>query len=259
VIYELNHFGIVVSDLDASLAFYEDLLGASVVFTGLIPDSQTDVVYLQIHGGLIELLYTAEPAAPETHGITHIAFMTDSLDADFAALVAAGAEPLVQPKAAGTGIGRLGFLGDPNGARVELLERDLPMRVDPIEHPHVIGFDHYAVNADDLAGAKDFYATGLGMKPLTEFAVPSGKSTVTYLHYDYDVLELLSHEPPRREPPFAHLALRVRDLDAALRDLAEHGVLPDPGTPHPSATPHARTALIHDPDAVTIELLGPTH
>jgi catechol 2,3-dioxygenase-like lactoylglutathione lyase family enzyme len=255
MIHELNHFGIVVSDLDASLAFYRDLLGARVVFKGLIPDSQTDVVYLQIHGGLVELLYTAEPATPEVHGITHIAFMTDSLDADFAALVAAGAEPLVQPKVAGTGVGRLAFLNDPNGARVELLERDLHIRIDPIEHPHIIGFDHYAVNANNLACAESFYLAGLGMKPLKELSFPSGRGTIKYLHYDYDVLELLHYEPARNEPPFAHLALRVRDLDEVLQDFAEHGLLPQPGTPRPSSTATGRVAVIHDPDGVVIELL----
>src|SRR5690606_19013595 len=45
LIYELNHFGIVVRDLEKSLAFYQDLLGAKVVYKGFIPPSKTDVIY----------------------------------------------------------------------------------------------------------------------------------------------------------------------------------------------------------------------
>ena len=83
MINELNHFGIVVRDLDASLAFYQGAFGARIVFRNIIAASSTDVVYLQIAGGLIELLHPQEPAADETFGITHIAFMTDDLDADY--------------------------------------------------------------------------------------------------------------------------------------------------------------------------------
>ena len=52
MIHELNHFGIVIRNLEKSLAFYQDLLGAKVVYRGLIPAPQTDVVYLLITGRL---------------------------------------------------------------------------------------------------------------------------------------------------------------------------------------------------------------
>jgi predicted enzyme related to lactoylglutathione lyase len=227
VIYELNHFGIVVRDLERSLAFYQDQLGAKIVFQRFVESTKTDVVYLQISGGLIELLHPAQPRPDENFGVTHIAFLTDDLDADFDRLVAEGAEPLAHPKVAGTGVGRLGFVGDPNGARVELLQRDVAMRPSVLDHPVVKSFDHYAVEADDLAAAEDFYGRQLGMTKLTTRRVDDDL-TLDYYHYDYDVLELRHRPAAAGGPIFAHLAFRV-------------------GT--------GQGGAISDPDGVRIELL----
>jgi hypothetical protein len=86
------------------------VLGAKVVLKDFIPSNQTDVVYVQIAGGMIELLHRRQPAAGEVYGITHIAFLSDDLDTDYRALVDSGCQALVEPKIAGTGVGRLAFL-----------------------------------------------------------------------------------------------------------------------------------------------------
>ena len=92
MIYELNHFGIVVKDLQKSLDFYQDALGARNVFQSIIPSTQTDVVYLQIGGGLIELLHRADAAARrEVRHYPH-RLHVDDLDGDYARLMEAGYE-----------------------------------------------------------------------------------------------------------------------------------------------------------------------
>ncbi len=255
MINELNHFGIVVRDLDASLAFYQGAFGARVVFQKIVPASKTDIVYLQIAGGMIELLHPQEPADDETFGITHIAFMSDDLDADYQRLVSHGAGELSAPKIAGSGVGRLAFVADPNGARVELIQRDLAMRTEPIEHPHVAAFDHYSVMANDLDAARAFYGDQLGMTSFITLEEPATELTIDYLHWNYDVLELLHRPTPSTDPIFAHFALRVTDLDSALAALAKLGVHPQAGTPRVAGTGHGRVANITDPDGVEIELL----
>ena len=195
MIYELNHFGIVVKDLKKSLDFYQGVLGAKTVYQGLIPTTQTDVVYLQIAGGLIELLHRAEPAPDEKFGITHIAFMSDDLDADYARLVEAGHKEYVKPKVAGTGNGRLAFLADPNGARVELIQREGKMRLDANEHPIIKSFDHYSLTANDLDGAMRFYQTLMGMKTLKTMEVPARELSMVYLHWGYELRWLDAHHP----------------------------------------------------------------
>ena len=255
MIYELNHCGIVIRDLERSLAFYQDLLGAKVVMRDLIPSNQTDVVYLQIAGGMIELLHRRRPAAGEVFGITHIAFMTGDLDADFRALVDSGCEPLVEPRVAGTGIGRLGFLRDPNGARVELLQRDVDFRTAPIAHGIIKSFDHYSIRASDLAGAKDFYGRRLGMTPLRHMYVEQTQLSIQYFNIDYDVVELLHRPTPETGEIFGHIALRVEGVDGALEDFAARGVVAEPGTPKPAGTGLGRIGIIRDPDGVKIEVL----
>ncbi len=256
MVFELNHFGIVIRDLQKSLAFYQGLMGAKIVYQGFIPPSQTDVIYLQIAGGMIELLHPAAPPPTETFGITHVAFMTDDLDADYARLVDKGYKGLVAPKVAGSGVGRLAFLSDPNGARVELIQRDLKMRDGIIDHPVIKSFDHYSVLANDLEGALRFYRDDLGMKIMKKMAVPASQLDITYLNYDYDVLELLHRPTPDTSAPiFGHYALRVDNVDSALKYFAEHGVPAEPGTPKAAGTGIGRIGIIRDPDGVKIELV----
>ena len=256
MINELNHFGIVIRDLGKSLAFYKDTLGAKVVYEGFIPPTKTDVIYLQIAGGMIELLHPAAPPSTESFGITHVAFMSSDLDADYARLVDKGYKGLVAPKVAGSGVGRLAFLNDPNGARVELIQRDLKMRDGIIDHPIVKSFDHYSMIANDLTGALRFYRDDLGMRVLKTMEVPATQLSMTYLHYDYDVLELLHRPTPNTtDPMFGHIALRVDDVDAALRHFAAHGVPAEPGTPKAAGTGIGRIGIVRDPDGVKIELV----
>jgi catechol 2,3-dioxygenase-like lactoylglutathione lyase family enzyme len=256
VIHEFNHYGIVVRDLKASLAFYEGLMGAKIVYRGYIPPSKTDVIYLQIAGGMIELLAPAEPGPNETFGITHLAFMTDDLDSDFAHLVEKGYKGLVQPKVAGSGVGRLAFLSDPNGARVELIQRDLKMRDGILPHPVIRAFDHYSLIANDLEGALRFYRDDLGMTVLKTMEVQASSLTMVYLHWDYDVLELLHRPTPNTtDSLYAHLALRVDDADAAQRWFAERGVAAVEGFPKAAGTKIGRIAMIRDPDGVKIEMV----
>ena len=258
MIHELNHFGIVVKDLKKSLAFYQDVLGAKVVFEGFIPPTRTDVVYLLISGGLIELLHRAEPPADETFGLTHIAFMSDDLDADYARLTGLGYKGLVAPKVAGSGVGRLAFMSDPNGARVELIQRDVEMRAHPVEHGIIRSFDHYSVLANDLDGALRFYRDAMGMKVLKEMSVPhpTNPLTIIYLNWGYDVLELLHRPTPDTvNPIFGHFALRVDSVDDALKAFAAQGVPAEPGTPKPAGTGIGRIGIVRDPDGVKVELV----
>ncbi len=254
MITELNHFGIVVSDLEASMTFYQKAFNATTVFEGFIPSTGTDVRYLQIAGGMIELLHRREQDPDEVKGITHIAFLTDDLDADHARLVDAGVHEFTAPKTAGSGVGRLSFVRDPNNARVELIERDVTMREGIVEDEFVVGFDHYSLRAPDLDGARNFYQNLFGMKNLTTMHIAATELTIDYLHWDYDVLELL-HRPVPETEIYAHLALRVNDLDGIVAKLAGHGIEPLPGTPKPAGNGHGSLAKITDPDGVKIELL----
>ena len=258
MIYELNHFGIVVKDLQKSLDFYQGVLGARIVYKGFIPPTKTDVIYLLISGGLIELLAPAEPRPDTQFGITHIAFMSNDLDADYARLTGLGYAGLVAPKVAGSGVGRLAFLSDPNGARIELIQRDVAMRDDPPQHEIIRSFDHYSVLANDLGGALQLYRDAMGMSVFKEMTVPHATNalSIVYLKWDYDVLELLHRPSPDPQAAiFGHYALRVDNVDAALQWFADRGIAAEPGTPKAAGTGIGRIGIIRDPDGVKIELV----
>lgn len=128
---EFNHAGIYVSDLEASVRFYRDLLGFDVVTTFKMP-GDWPITYLRSGGGQVELLARPNvrrpdaPADPGMNaGIRHIGFKTDDLEAVAARLRSAGVTFKSEPRAAGSGIGRLMFVYDPDFNEVEIIQRDV--------------------------------------------------------------------------------------------------------------------------------------
>ena len=203
MIYELNHVGGRVQDLEASLSFYGGL-GAEVVDRLLIPGPRVNRVHIQVATGLVELLHHEEPDPQATYGLNHIGFMTDDLDGDYARLMDLGYAELSSPRVAGSGQGRLAFLSDPNGVRVELLQRSEQFRVAPITTGPVRAFAHIAVAAPDPGAAIDFYGTHLGMERVADDTFRLGA----------DTLKLVP--PPAAS--IAHLALGTSDPGPAAGD-----------------------------------------
>ncbi|MGW6276222.1 VOC family protein [Kribbella sp. NPDC055071] len=196
MIYELNHVGGRVRELDASLAFYGGL-GAEVVDRLFMAGSRVNRVHIQLGNGLVELLHHEVPDPDAGYGLNHVGFMTDDLDGDYARLISLGYGELSPPKVAGSGQGRLAFLADPNGVRIELLQRSEEFRVPPIASAHALSF--VALDAPDLDAAVEFYGTHLGME-----RVPSDDAVRFRLGND---AILLSSSLPEAITPINHLGL----------------------------------------------------
>ena len=136
-----SHLGLCVSDLDRSLRFYCDGLGFTVgggfdlestpangLDRALEVDGPARLRSQWIsHGALqIELLAFAQPTsggAPSSHrnhhGLTHLAFTVEDVDAAAARLVECGGTLLAGTRS-NPGV-ELVFLADPDGTRVELM------------------------------------------------------------------------------------------------------------------------------------------
>jgi catechol 2,3-dioxygenase-like lactoylglutathione lyase family enzyme len=211
VIYELNHVGMRVADLAASVRFYTEVLGARVVDEMYIPAGRTDRVHVQIAGGLVEFLHPHEPPPdPVTDtrfGVDHVGFMTDDLDRDHARLLDAGFTFSVPPKVAGSGQGRLAFLTDPNGVRVELLQRKEELRVPTIQDGPARALAYVSLAAPDLPAAEAFYGGNLAMTPVSRTNGPGGTRS-NFRHGD-DHLELVGGPPQPGGRPIRGLAVRV--------------------------------------------------
>jgi catechol 2,3-dioxygenase-like lactoylglutathione lyase family enzyme len=137
----LTHLGICVSDLDRSLAFYtgvldfaevgrfQDTHGHSSQFLEL-DDVRLTAVYLERDGWRIELLHYEQPPAVGTAdrrpmnqiGFTHLSFVVADLDATLAAVGRAGGRVIEATRMQGQS--RAVFATDPDGVRLELIERD---------------------------------------------------------------------------------------------------------------------------------------
>lgn len=139
-----HHVGIQVADLDRSVAFYRDRLGFELLFrwnpqaeyvrtvTGY-PDADIHAAVLRFPGdsGLtLEVLeYRGVEKTPvdtrtANPGTAHIALVVDDVDALHAQLTAAGVasvSPPVVPTVGPNAGGRLVYLIDPDGIRVELI------------------------------------------------------------------------------------------------------------------------------------------
>nr|WP_256515489.1 VOC family protein [Alsobacter ponti] len=137
-----------------------------------------------------------------------------------------------------------------------MIQRDVKTREGIIDHPVIKSFDHYSVLANDLDGAMKLYRDVMGMSVLKTMEVPATQLQIVYLNWDYDVLELLHRPTPDTTGPiFGHFALRVPNVDEALRYFADHGVPAEPGTPKPAGTGIGRIGLLRDPDGVKVELV----
>jgi catechol 2,3-dioxygenase-like lactoylglutathione lyase family enzyme len=250
MIYELNHVGIVVSDLERTVPFYTKLFGAREVWRASIESIGLDIVYLQIGGNMFEFLAFQDRS--HESGPDHFGFLTDDLDGDYARLVAAGYESVLEPRISGSGVGRQAFVLDSDGTRIELLQRELPVRFEPADHPIVASVDHIALLVDDLDKALAFYVEAIGMNVLRKVAIPGTDVSVTYLDIGTDVLELLPR--PTTGQRIEHIALRVPDAGAALAFFVSEGAKPD-GPSRPAASGIGRIGSITDPDGVVIEVL----
>jgi lactoylglutathione lyase len=116
-----------ITDIDRSVAFYE-ALGFTEIGRMPIRDEAINVFMNQPDDGdnpRLELTYNVghdEPYDLGT-GYGHIAITANDLDATLAALAEQGIEPERPPYTIREGGSRLCFVRDPDGYRIEILER----------------------------------------------------------------------------------------------------------------------------------------
>ncbi len=123
---ELIHTCYRITDIDRSVAFYE-ALGFEEVGRVPIRDEATNV-FMNIPGDgdmpRLELTYNHGVDSYELGtGYNHIALTVDDLDGTLAQLGEKGIEPEKPPYQVRAGGSRICFVRDPDGYRIELIER----------------------------------------------------------------------------------------------------------------------------------------
>jgi methylmalonyl-CoA/ethylmalonyl-CoA epimerase len=95
----IDHVGIAVDDLEAAVARYRELLGSEPVHRETVADQGVDEVLFAIGESYLQLLGARGPGTPVAGflakrgpGMHHVAYRVDDLEAELAALRAAGAQ-----------------------------------------------------------------------------------------------------------------------------------------------------------------------
>jgi lactoylglutathione lyase len=118
---------------------------------------------------------------------------------------------------------------------------------------------HTMIRILDEERSLDFYRA-LGFEERGRRRVGNDTATVIFMGLpgDGDRLELTLNdgrtEPYEMGEAYGHIALTVRDMDAELARLAEHGISPErsPYQAHPGGS---QICFVRDPDGYRIELI----
>jgi len=120
-----------VSDLDVSVGWYEDVLGAAVTRRYEIAGHDASVAVMSLPGLSLELLRiagaTPRPTGPSPkeiaslYGFAHIAFMVDDCDAAVAAARERGVEVLWEAETSPESGFRAAHVADPDGNDIEFV------------------------------------------------------------------------------------------------------------------------------------------
>ena len=120
------HTSITVRSLEASVAFYTDVLGLEFERRRPIPENHAEIAFVRDpeSGARIELTWWEGKATIEAgEQLDHLAFQVPDLDAFLAAARAKGVRVAKEPYRLAGGSGRIAFVLDPDDVWIELIER----------------------------------------------------------------------------------------------------------------------------------------
>ncbi len=127
---QLHHVGIVVSDLEAAVAAYEQL-GFSGGERWVMPQQQIEAVTFASGNGWVELIAPTDPDGPIARFLAkrgdtmhHVAYRTDDLDGELERLKSLGVRLIDETPRTGTHGWRIAFLHPEscNGVLTELVD-----------------------------------------------------------------------------------------------------------------------------------------
>jgi methylmalonyl-CoA/ethylmalonyl-CoA epimerase len=127
----IDHTGIAVPDIDASLSFYRDVLKLPLVHRETVTEQSVDAALFEIGDSHLELI---APLGPESGvarfleqrgpGLHHVAYRVADIEATLAALAAAGVRLIDASPRAGIRGSRVAFLhpASTGGVLTEIVE-----------------------------------------------------------------------------------------------------------------------------------------
>lgn len=119
---KIEHVGIYVKDLDASIAFYTEVLGLELKERITTADGNMEIGFINIGESQLELLCPKHANGSEGQGvIAHLAFTVDDIDSAVAKLRGKAELTDTEPREALDGC-RIFFFRGPDGEILELFQ-----------------------------------------------------------------------------------------------------------------------------------------
>lgn len=132
MVKKLDHIGIAVKDLEASLKFYEQILGLKSAGTEIVEEQKVRVAFLPIGDTEVELLESTEEDGPiakfiakNGEGIQHMAYRVDNIEEAIAKLKEQGIRMIDEKPRYGAGGAQIAFCHpkSTNGVLIEICQR----------------------------------------------------------------------------------------------------------------------------------------
>jgi catechol 2,3-dioxygenase-like lactoylglutathione lyase family enzyme len=224
--YDHMHFN--AADPAAAVAWYATNLGAK---HGALPDRV-------VIGRTIFAFAKLENAPPSGgSAIDHIGFSVADVEAKMKELQAAGAK-VITPARDVPGLPKAGFVQDPFGVKIELLQ-----------DPETPGFHHIHLRVPDPDASLRWSAENFGGERL------KWKGRLDAVKYTNPTVWLLAEKgddaPPSQGRAIDHLGWAVTNVDAKVSDLASKGLK----TVEPRAVRNLRVGFVDGPGGVRIEMV----
>ncbi|MDF2855956.1 MAG: glyoxalase [Neobacillus sp.] len=121
----MEHVGIMVNDMDESLAFYQNILGLELRNREWLNDTvELAFLYFPEQPSVeVELIYDGEPVGNEGI-VSHLAFTVENIETELVRLKEAGVKLKDQePRSILNNTVKIAFFYGPNGEKLELVER----------------------------------------------------------------------------------------------------------------------------------------
>jgi len=249
MIKELNHIGLFTANMDVSRRFYVDILGGVVIRDFKNADHLSQLVFIQLALGVIELIRV--PPDASNKGLAHVAYLIDaerSLDENYLHLHNRGMTFTVLPKPTSAGDGRLTFFQDFSGAIFELIQREENIRIRDLaalharrqadqqfsrpvtmsNQPDIAAFNHVTIQIPpEKAEPCDlFYTSDMGFLRIGSRMTPEGRKTLYALGSDrIELHETLAGVPGQ---PLCKICFGADDCAAMRSYLINQGIACSP-------------------------------
>jgi methylmalonyl-CoA/ethylmalonyl-CoA epimerase len=133
----IDHIGVAVEDLDASIKLYEEGFGMELGLRETVEEQGVEAALLEVGDGHVELMAATDPDTPvgkflakRGAGLHHVAYAVEEIDTVLEQLAANGIELIDARARAGIGGSRVAFL------QPRSTERVLTEIVEPPEGGH---------------------------------------------------------------------------------------------------------------------------